>query len=220
MTEACDLSARDARRMMGNGALSPVELFDSCRQRIERVNPAVNAIVAERFDDARKEAEAAETAIQRGDSLPLLHGLPIGVKDANEVGGLRSTYGSLIYKDNIPKQDEGLVKAVRGNGAIVMGKTNTPEFTAGANTVNLVYGVTRNPFDTDLTCGGSSGGTAVANYDSVSTPEGGEAIVVRPGKEYEELSRNELEARTFASYAVYGSSLLIRSEKHLYRISN
>ena len=103
MTEACDLSARDARRMMGNGALSPVELFDSCRQRIERVNPAVNAIVAERFDDARKEAEVAEAAIQRGHSLPLLHGLPIGVKDANDVGGLRSTYGSLIYKDNIPK---------------------------------------------------------------------------------------------------------------------
>jgi len=162
MTEACDLSARDARRMMGDTALSPVELFDSCRQRIERVNPAVNAIVAERFDDARKEAVAAEAAIQRGDPLPILHGLPIGVKDANEVGGLRSTYGSQIYKDNIPKQDEGLVKAVRGNGAIVMGKTNTPEFTAGANTINLVYGVTRNPFDTDLTCGGSSGGTAVA----------------------------------------------------------
>jgi amidase len=158
MTEACDLSARDARRMMGDGVLSPVELFDSCHRRIEQVNPAVNAIVAERYQDARKEAEAAEAAIQQGDPLPLLHGLPIGVKDTNEVGGLRSTYGSLIYSNNIPKQDEGLVKAVRGNGAIVMGKTNTPEFTAGANTVNLVYGVTRNPFDTELTCGGSSGG--------------------------------------------------------------
>ncbi len=162
MAEPCDLSALDARRMIGDGALSPVELFDSCRRRIEAVNPTVNAIVAERFEAAREEAVEAEAAVRRGDSLPILHGLPIGVKDANEVAGLRSTYGSLIYKDNIPAEDEGLVRTVRASGAIVVGKTNTPEFTAGANTVNEVYGATRNPFGTDLTCGGSSGGTAVA----------------------------------------------------------
>ena len=162
MSDPCELSAVEARSLIGDGILSPVELFDACRKRIEEINPAVNAIVAERFDEARLEAQAAETAVTKGEPLKLLHGLPIGVKDANEVAGLRSTYGSLIYKDNIPTEDEGLIKAVRANGAVVMGKTNTPEFTAGANTVNLVYGATCNPFDTDLTCGGSSGGTAVA----------------------------------------------------------
>ena len=162
MTIPCDLSAVTARRLIGEGALSPVELLDSCRTRVEEINPRLNAIVAERFDDARKEAEVAGDLVLGGGDLPPLHGLPIGVKDANEVGGLVSTYGSLIYKDNVPVEDEGLVKAVRASGAIVMGKTNTPEFTAGANTTNLVYGTTCNPFDTNLTCGGSSGGTAVA----------------------------------------------------------
>ncbi len=162
MTDPCELSAVEARRLIGEGALSPVELFDACQKRIEEINPAVNAVVAERFETARLEAQAAEAAVSKGVPLGALHGLPIGVKDANEVAGLRSTYGSLIYKDNVPDEDEGLVKAVRSNGAIVMGKTNTPEFTAGANTVNLVYGATCNPFDTELTCGGSSGGTAVA----------------------------------------------------------
>ena len=162
MTEPCDLSAVDARRLIGDGSLSPVELFDSCQARIEAVNPTVNAVVAERFEVGRKEAEGAADAVANGEELPPLHGLPIGVKDANAVGGLRSTYGSLIYKDNVPTEDEGLVTAVRTAGAIVAGKTNTPEFTAGANTTNDVYGTTCNPFDTVLTCGGSSGGTAVA----------------------------------------------------------
>ena len=162
MTEPCDLSAVDARRLIGDGILSPVELFDSCQARIEAVNPTVNAVVAERFEVGRKEAEGAADAVANGEELPPLHGLPIGVKDANAVGGLRATYGSLIYKDNVPTEDEGLVTAVRTAGAIVAGKTNTPEFTAGANTTNDVYGTTCNPFDTVLTCGGSSGGTAVA----------------------------------------------------------
>lgn len=162
MSEPCDLSALEARRMMGDGKLSPVELLDSCQRRYTEINPAVNAVVAERFELARKEAVTAEASRQKGEALPLLHGLPIGVKDANEVEGLCSTYGSLIYKDNIPAADEGMVRTVRGQGAIVVGKTNTPEFTAGANTVNDVYGATCNPFDTALTCGGSSGGTAVA----------------------------------------------------------
>ena len=162
MTNPCDLSAVTARRLIGEGTLSPVELLDSCRSRIEAINPTLNAIVAERFDDARKEAQVAADLGLNGGYLPPLHGLPIGVKDANEVGGRVSTFGSLIYKDNVPAEDEGLVKAVRTNGGIVVGKTNTPEFTAGANTTNAVYGTTCNPFDTDLTCGGSSGGTAVA----------------------------------------------------------
>ena len=85
MSDPCELSAVEARRLIGDGILSPVELFDACRKRIEEINPAVNAIVAERFDEARLEAQAAETAVTKGEPLKLLHGLPIGVKDANEV---------------------------------------------------------------------------------------------------------------------------------------
>ena len=100
MTDPCELSAVEARRLIGEGALSPVELFDACQKRIEEINPAVIALVAERFEAARLEAQAAEATVSKGEPLGALHGLPIGVKDANEVAGLRSTFGSLIYKDN------------------------------------------------------------------------------------------------------------------------
>jgi len=124
MTEPCDLSAADARSLIGDGSLSPVELFDSCQARIEAVNPAVHAVMVERFEVERKEAEGAADAVANDEELPPLHGPPIGVKDANAVGGLRSTYGSLIYKDNVPDEDQGLVTGVRVAGAIVAGKTH------------------------------------------------------------------------------------------------
>jgi Asp-tRNA(Asn)/Glu-tRNA(Gln) amidotransferase A subunit family amidase len=98
----------------------------------------------------------------RGDELPPLHGLPIGIKDLEDVGGLLTTYGSPIFKDHVPEKDERLVAAVREAGAIVLGKTNTPEWGAGANTRNAVYGVTGNPFDPRKSAAGSSGGSAVA----------------------------------------------------------
>ncbi|MCH8182051.1 MAG: amidase [Proteobacteria bacterium] len=162
MTEPCDLSAVEARRLIGEKKLSPVELLDSCIARIDAVDPAVNAMVATCYPRAREEARAAELAVIRGETLGPLHGLPLGVKDLNLTEGLRTTFGSLIYQDYIPDHDEGLIAALRGAGAIVIGKTNTPEFGAGANTVNKVYGATRNPFDTARTCAGSSGGSAVA----------------------------------------------------------
>ena len=98
----------------------------------------------------------------RGDDLPPLHGLPIGIKDLQETAGLRTTYGSAIFRDHVPAADERLVAAVRAAGAIVVGKTNTPEFGAGANTRNAVYGATGNPFDPTRSAAGSSGGSAVA----------------------------------------------------------
>jgi amidase len=118
--------------------------------------------VARDFDRARTAAKAADAAVARGDALPALHGLPIGVKDLQETAGLRTTFGSPIFRDNIPAGDERLVAAVRAAGAIVVGKTNTPEFGAGANTRNAVYGATGNPFDPTLSAAGSSGGSAVA----------------------------------------------------------
>src|SRR5262249_9105696 len=138
------------------------ELLQSCLDRIERVNPALNAVTAMCVDRAKAEAKEAEAAVRRGDRLGLLHGLPIGVKDLNETEGLRTTWGSPIYADYVPKKDEAMVASVRGAGGIVVGKTNVPEFGAGANTNNPVYGPTGNPFDPKRICGGSSGGSAVA----------------------------------------------------------
>jgi Asp-tRNA(Asn)/Glu-tRNA(Gln) amidotransferase A subunit family amidase len=162
MAEPCDLSAVEARGLIGRRRLSPVELLKSCFKRIADVNPAVNAVVALDAVRAMAAARRAEEAVMKGGALGALHGLPLGVKDLEETAGLRTTYGSLIFKDHVPKEDERGAAVLRAAGAIVLAKTNTPEFGAGANTRNDVYGFTRNPFDTRLTCAGSSGGSAVA----------------------------------------------------------
>jgi amidase len=160
--QPCDLSATEARFLIGSRQLSPVELLDSCLQRVESVNRQVNGVVAIDEARARREAAAAEQAVMRGDPLPALHGLPIGVKDLVDTQGLRTTYGSKVYERNVPDRDESLVAALRAHGGIVCMKTNTPEWGAGGNTFNPVYGVSGNPFAPALTCGGSSGGSAIA----------------------------------------------------------
>ena len=162
MTEPCDLPAVTARRLIGAKRLSPVELLESCLKRIEATDKAVNAMVAMDEKAARKAAKQAENQVMRGDELGLLHGLPLGVKDLQATAGLRTTWGSLLYKDHVPKEDEPGIARLREHGAVVLGKTNTPEFGAGANTRNRVYGATGNPFDPEKTCAGSSGGSAVA----------------------------------------------------------
>src|SRR5579885_3534512 len=134
MAELCDLSAVELRRLIGQKSISPVELLASCLERIEAVNPALNAITATCIDRAKAEAKAAEKAALAGDALGPLHGLPIGIKDLNETEGLRTTWGSPLYADYVPAKDERMVAAVRRAGAIIVGKTNTPEFGAGANT--------------------------------------------------------------------------------------
>lgn len=162
MTEPCDLSAVEARHLIGERKLSPVELLESCIGRIEKTNKSVNAVVAMDCDAARKQAKDIEQAIGRGEDAGLLAGLPIGVKDLQATAGLRTTLGSLLFKDNVPAEDEFNVANIRRAGGIILGKTNTPEFGAGANTTNRVYGPTGNPFDPTKTCAGSSGGSAVA----------------------------------------------------------
>jgi len=162
MTELCDLSATEARRRIAANEISPVELLESCIARIEAVNPAVNAVVATCYERARQEAQAAEAAQRAGDDLGPLHGLPVGIKDLNATEGLRTTYGSLLHADNVPDADEALVARLRAAGAIIVAKTNTPEFGSGSNTTNKVYGSTHNPFDLERTSGGSSGGSAAA----------------------------------------------------------
>jgi Asp-tRNA(Asn)/Glu-tRNA(Gln) amidotransferase A subunit family amidase len=162
MTEPCDLSAVELRRLIGARRLSPVELMRSCIARTEATNPAVNALVATDFERGLAQAAAAEAAVMRGDALGPLHGLPVGIKDLNDTAGLRTTYGSPLFRDHVPDKDERLVAAIRQAGGIVVAKTNTPEFGTGGNTTNDVYGATGNPFDPALSCGGSSGGSGVA----------------------------------------------------------
>jgi len=162
MTEPCDLTAVEARRLIGQKALSPVELTDSCIGRVEAVDGSVNAMVTRCFERAQSEAKAAEAAVMQGDALGALHGLPMGVKDLNVTEGVLTTYGSPMHAENVPAKDERIIAALREAGAIVIGKTNTPEFGAGANTKNAVFGATGNPFDPSRICGGSSGGSAVA----------------------------------------------------------
>lgn len=161
MTEPCDLSAVAARVLIGAKKLSARELLDSCIRRMDAIDPAVNAMVARDDDKARKDAGAADEATARGDALGPLHGLPIGIKDLENTAGLRTTYGSALYRDFVPKEDQLIVSCVRKAGAIIAGKTNTPEWGAGANTRNAVYGATGNPFDPSKSAAGSSGGSGV-----------------------------------------------------------
>ena len=114
------------------------------------------------WDRALKEAKAAEKAVMAGDDLPVLHGLPLGVKDLDDAAGLINSFGSPIFRNNRSKVDDAMVARCRAAGAIVVGKTNVPEFGAGANSNNPVYGPSGNPFDPKRTPGGSSGGSAVA----------------------------------------------------------
>jgi Asp-tRNA(Asn)/Glu-tRNA(Gln) amidotransferase A subunit family amidase len=156
------LSAFRLRELIGAGEISPVELLDACIDRIERFNPAVNAVTATCFARARREAKAAEDAVRTGEPLGPLHGLPLGVKDLEDTAGLLTTRGSPLLRDNVPDADGSMVARLRSAGAIVVGKTNVPEWGAGANSRNPVWGATGNAFDPMRNAGGSSGGSAVA----------------------------------------------------------
>ena len=155
-------SARELAAMIRSRAVSPVEVLDAHLAVIARVNPKLNAIVTLAEDRAREAAKAAEAALMRGESLGTLGGLPIAIKDVTLTAGIRTTFGSPLYKDHVPDQDAEAVRRLKAAGAIVLAKTNTPEFATGANTVNAVFGATRNPWNPALSPAGSSGGSAVA----------------------------------------------------------
>ena len=142
--------------------VSPLEVMRAVLERIDRVNPRVNAIVTLARESALREARRATAALRRGAALPPLFGIPVGIKDVTPTRGLRTTYGSKLFEDHVPDADALVVERLRAAGAIVIGKTNTPEFAFGPNTVNSVFGATRNPWDVSRTAGGSSGGSAAA----------------------------------------------------------
>ncbi len=161
-TAIVSLSAVELARRIRAKELSPVEVLEAFIARIEMLNPAINAVTATCYERARTEAKTAEAAVLSGADLGPLHGLPFAVKDLEHTQGVLTTFGSPLFKDFVPDADGVMVARLRRAGAIMVGKTNTPEFGAGANTRNPVWGATGNPFDPMLTCGGSSGGSAAA----------------------------------------------------------
>jgi len=148
--------------LLAKKKLSARELLDAHLKQIERVNPKVNAIVTLVADQAQAKAKLCDEAAARGRFLGPLHGLPVAHKDLQDTKGIRTTYGSPLFKDNVPSADTLLIHRIREAGAVTLGKTNTPEFGAGSQTFNPVFGATKNPHDLTKTCGGSSGGAAVA----------------------------------------------------------
>jgi len=160
--DLCFQSAQELAALIRKKKLSARELLAAHLQQIERVNPKLNAIVTIVAEQAQKSAAAADERQAKKQPLGVLHGLPIAHKDLVNTKGIRTTYGSLIFKDHVPDADDPIVERVREAGAILLGKTNTPEFGAGSQTFNAVFGATRNPYDVTKTCGGSSGGAAVA----------------------------------------------------------
>lgn len=160
--DICFLTATELARRIRTKELSAREVMQAHLAHIHRVNPHVNAIVTLLPEQAMAQASAADEALARGEAPGPLHGLPIAHKDLVLTRGIRTTFGSPIFKDHVPDQDALIVERLKRAGAISIGKTNTPEFGAGSQTYNEVFGETLNPYQLDKTCGGSSGGAAVA----------------------------------------------------------
>lgn len=158
----CFTSAVEMARLIRQKKLSAREALAEHLRQIARVNPKVNAIPTLVAEMATEAAARADEMQARGERLGPLHGLPVAHKDLIDTKGIRTTYGSPLLRDYVPAEDDLLVERMRRAGAITIGKTNTPEFGAGSQTFNTVFGATRNPYDLTKTCGGSSGGAAVA----------------------------------------------------------
>src|SRR5882762_972106 len=163
LNEICFMRATDLAAKIREKRLSARELMEAHLRQIERVNPKVNAIVTLVDEDQlMDQARAADEILAKGEPLGPLHGLPVVVKDLTETMGIRTTYGSPLHRDFVPDHDALVVERMKHAGAIVIGKTNTPEFGMGSHTFNLVFGATLNPYDVTKTCGGSTGGGAVS----------------------------------------------------------
>ncbi len=154
------LPATELRRRILARELSPLELLEASLERVREVDPVVNAVVTLN-ERAEEEARAAEDRLAAGEP-GLLCGLPVGIKDVTPVAGVRTTFGSPLFADHVPDEDALIVRRLRAAGAVILGKTNTPEFAAGGNTFNRVFGRTRNPWDPERSAGGSTGGGAAA----------------------------------------------------------
>jgi amidase len=162
MSDLCFLSAIELADRIRRRQVSVADVVTAHLAQIERVNPTVNAIVTLTAERALEDARAKDAALARGETPGPLFGLPIAHKDLVPTKGIRTTFGSPIYRDHVPSVDGLIIERLRAAGAVTLGKTNTPEFGAGSQTFNEVFGRTLNPYDPTKTCGGSSGGAAVA----------------------------------------------------------
>jgi Asp-tRNA(Asn)/Glu-tRNA(Gln) amidotransferase A subunit family amidase len=150
------------KRLLADREISPAELLEACLSRIAAINSAVNAVVTLDEEGARTAAGLVELAFARREVRGPLQGIPVLIKDTQDTAGLRTTYGSPLFANHVPAADQASVARLRAAGAIILGKTNTPEWAAGGNTRNPVHGATGNPFDPMRSAAGSSGGSAVA----------------------------------------------------------
>ena len=162
VSDLCFVPAVDLLRLYRARKVSPLEVMHAVFTRIDALNPKLNAYVTLDRESALAEARKVTAALKRRTAMPPLFGIPVSIKDLTPTKGLRTTWGSKIFERHLPEEDALIVKRLKTAGAIVVGKTNTPEFGAGGNTFNAVFGATRNPWNPALTCGGSSGGAAVA----------------------------------------------------------
>ena len=173
------------RKWIGEQKLSPVELVEMSLRRIETLNPQLNAFLTICADEALAAAKLAENQVMSGEALGALHGIPVPIKDLNRTAGIRTTRGSLIFKDDVPDADDLVVARIRSAGAIITGKTNTPEFGHRGTTENLLGEPCRNPWDATRTPGGSSGGAAVSVASGLSSiaqgSDGGGSIRIPAG---------------------------------------
>lgn len=156
------LTASELARRVRSREVSALEVLEAHLGAIARHNPSINAVCTLAADQARDAARRIDAALSRGESAGPLAGVPVGIKDVTPTAGIRTTWGSALYADHVPIEDAEVVRRLKAAGAVIVGKTNTPEFAAGANTFNSVFGATRNPWDTRLSASGSTGGGAAA----------------------------------------------------------
>jgi amidase len=162
MNPLIKLTAREAVSKLRTGEITPLDLIDAAEERISETDTAVNALPTLCLERARERAKKLVLGSTARKDPAWIAGLPIVVKDLNDVEGVRTTYGSPLFADHIPDGSDVMIEHLENNGALVIAKSNSPEFGHGANTFNEVFGQTLNPWNTAMTCGGSSGGSAVA----------------------------------------------------------
>ena len=160
--EICFMSATEMLEKINTQELTSQEITETIIERIEKINPIINAYCTTTFDLAREMAKIADERVKKDESIPALNGIPTSIKDLVPVKGVRTTYGSKIFEHNIPEEDAVVVKRLKSAGCVILGKTNTPEFGFKGVTDNFIFGATKNPWNLEKTSGGSSGGAAAS----------------------------------------------------------
>jgi aspartyl-tRNA(Asn)/glutamyl-tRNA(Gln) amidotransferase subunit A len=166
--DICYMSAFDMRELIKTQELTSEEITETIIERIKSINPLINAYCTPTFDLAREMAKKADESVKKGGKLPLLNGIPTSIKDLIMTKGIRTTFGSKVYENFFPEEDEEVIKRLRNAGSVFLGKTNTPEFGHVTVTFNLIFGETKNPWNLKKTCGGSSGGAGAAVASGIS----------------------------------------------------